>query len=508
MTVWLLTIGTSDVQVQPKNSWNQLFRQQRSRLNSQLQFEPRQLDKDPRKPSLVQPRVMGIVYENAGLDDLAFPLLDNFRQEIDRQGIVLGQDDRIILILSDQSGIFIPQHYTVDKACPYWQDTCTLQPILDRYFQQYFPAAVREYLTLRPMDEGAGLDDWDEVLVLMQKLLENQVAGAEETVYVSHQAGTPAISSAVQFCSLAKFGQRTRFLVGNEFDTDLTKVIDSSRYLFSIQHQAAQMLIERYDYVGARDLLKPYLYNYKSDASKAVQATFRALVQWNLAEFSDFAKLLKKIPELKARVEERCQNWWWLGYESAYLGIIRYYQSNTVEALFHSCRAIESLVCDWAKWRFSEHYREDSVGAPQIKDSIFDALAGYQQRIPFAAQKIFEREGYAGLYGKTLYSLLEIDRADDVAEGSVLRDFLDYTVKQRNQYFHRSLGLKDAQLFQAWLKDRPVQETAEQVWATRILACLNVITGESYASFGEASLMASVHDLLVAQVMQYDPFDE
>jgi hypothetical protein len=99
MTVWFLTIGTSDVQIKSQNSWTRLFREHRSRLNTTVQFEPRQLDKDSRKPSLVHPRVMGVVYENENLDELVFPLLDNFRQEISRQNIVFGVGDRIVVIL-------------------------------------------------------------------------------------------------------------------------------------------------------------------------------------------------------------------------------------------------------------------------------------------------------------------------------------------------------------------------------------------------------------------------
>ncbi|WP_223278170.1 hypothetical protein [Nostoc sp. 'Peltigera membranacea cyanobiont' 232] len=67
-------------------------------------------------------------------------------------------------------------------------------------------------------------------------------------VYVSHQAGTPAISSAVQFVSLGRF-QKVKFLVSNEyFDENYDKkskseAIESSNYWRGMQIQKAQQLI-------------------------------------------------------------------------------------------------------------------------------------------------------------------------------------------------------------------------------------------------------------------------
>jgi hypothetical protein len=73
--------------------------------------------------------------------------------------------------------------------------------------------------------------------VLVQQAFSSIEIDKNTTVYVSHQAGTPAISSAVQFVSLARFGKQVKFLVSNEYNPSLTKVIDASQYLKGIQVQ-------------------------------------------------------------------------------------------------------------------------------------------------------------------------------------------------------------------------------------------------------------------------------
>ena len=495
MTIWIVTIGSSDVQLLPENrSWQKLFRIARNQIGN-LQFEPRQLEPDPRKSSLVPSRVMGMVYGEQVLDELAFPLLDSFRSLV---RLVAG--DRILVLLTDQSQVFELTRYAQDKTSAYWQDTCTLEPILERYFKQHYPNVETSYMLLKPEEGKSGLDDWNDVLGLVQREFGAIVAEAEERVYVSHQAGTPAISSAVQFSSLARFGDRVQFLVSNEFDAEKTRTIESSSYLFNLQKNAALKLLENYDYSAARSLLSPYVKNGKDADSILIRAAFSALVQWNVANFEDFKLGVQKVPGMKGRVESRCKSWWWVAYESAYLGIVRYRQNNFVDALFHTCRAMESLVCDWAVWRYPTHVQFDrETEAPQIKRSIFREVQGYEESLPKATAQFFNDRGYAGLFGKMLYELFEFDRPDD-AINPIFESFALHTVNERNQYFHRSLGLNEWGLLRAWLAQDFQKETARKDWIVRVLDCLNLVAGQGFKTFEEASLMVQVHEELVKAI--------
>lgn len=54
----------------------------------------------------------------------------------------------------------------------------------------------RYYLYLKPQSTTRGLDNWDQAMILVQQALSSIEFDEMATIYVSHQAGTPAISSA------------------------------------------------------------------------------------------------------------------------------------------------------------------------------------------------------------------------------------------------------------------------------------------------------------------------
>jgi hypothetical protein len=83
---------------------------------------------------------MGIAYGDAietYWERLTFPLLDGFCQEFEPNKKNKNKPDRIIVLLTDQ-GLIFDDYSRGDAACPYWQDTYTLQPILKHYFMQVF----------------------------------------------------------------------------------------------------------------------------------------------------------------------------------------------------------------------------------------------------------------------------------------------------------------------------------------------------------------------------------
>jgi hypothetical protein len=249
MTVWIVTTGSSDVQLKNTDNWNELSRKVRSELNN-IKFSYSEADYE--EYAKVPARVMGIVYAEQPdyYEDLVFPLLDNFCKQIEKD-----KPTKIILLLTDQSDFFS----SVDKKlieCPYWQDTCTLKFIFEQYFKDKFPKAEQLCLYLKPQSGSKGLDHWNDTLTLVQETLSSREFDKKETIYISHQAGTPAISSAVQFVALGRFGKKVKFLVGNEYEKSEAEVIDSSTYLRGIQIQEAKRLIREGSPGAALKVLK------------------------------------------------------------------------------------------------------------------------------------------------------------------------------------------------------------------------------------------------------------
>lgn len=292
MNIWILTIGNSDVQLNSDNNhWDKLYSgnpfkqiaiQQQEEDN--ISFDPQQ---NPIKNEykLVPARFLGLVYDTESINDyyqdLCFPLLDNFHKNIAQQDSQINID-KVFYLLTDQSKVFPTKQDRKKENIGYWQDTIELESIIEKYLEQKFiKNLISQKLVLEPekspnssntSNNYIGLDDWDSVLDLVKeefKIITKEIDIEEiETVYVSHQAGTPAISSAVQFSSLALFGNKVKFLVSNELSGNSAYIIEGSNYLKGIQIQQAKTLITNGSLGGAKTLLKKVDCSNKEIANK------------------------------------------------------------------------------------------------------------------------------------------------------------------------------------------------------------------------------------------------
>ncbi len=463
MSIWIVTIGNSDVILKHEQNWNPLYLEVVDDLECPLFASATPINPDDKYEGYTVPaRVLGHVYGNQ-LDhhqDLDFPLLNTFYQFFEDSQY----PKKIIVILTDQQEIF-SEDERVYKDIPYWQDTCTLQPILARFFQEKFPSLKEnkhiQYITLSPQpDENTkhkGLDDWDKVLALVQKEFANlNNIDEKKLVYVSHQAGTPAISSAVQFISLAKFGQQVKFLVSSEYEKGKYQDITSSNYLRGIQFQKAIKLLERFDYSGVESLLKPYFTNSTDNKAQENIQKIRNLTEaaqiWNCAKFDKFKNFMAVMGKTE---QKRSEKWWWAGYEAAYLAVIRLEQGHNVEAFFHSFRAVESTIREAASTK----------GVGGNKDNLYELIP-----------KV----------------LPNWETSQD------MKCFQEYVRNERNQYIHNLLGLQEIELFKAWKTNN------QQEWEARVLACLNFISGQQFNSLQSASLMSQVHRELQNAIALYE----
>lgn len=519
MNVWILTIGSSDVQLKPKNNWKNLNTSGRSQLKPDRGFSPSKLPDSDRLR--VPARVMGVIYSQpqASPDELEFPLINNFINKLKTQQVVI---DKVILVLSDQS-VFSETKRT--QRHPYWQDTCTLQPILENYLTDQWkdvsPRLEIKPLLLKAASEEEGLDNWDAVLTLVQqKFASPDLALPEDVIiYVSHQAGTPAISSAVQFCSLAKFSDRVKFLVSNEYNPMLPeKPLEGSSYLRGIRIQEAKALLGEgsYNYAGVEALLGDYIQD-----NEEMKTLLNAAKNWNVAKFADFLKCLKHYPKFGSEVAERTRegNWWWIAYEEVYLALIRRNQGNIVEAFFHSFRAFEGIFAAWGHNKCGRHI-EIIKGIPYLSYSILDdsetsfstlsskskkAISEIRFKLEQLKIKSHEEEvkiatdDRVEMNLRTLCNLFKAFRYADYNQNcQELKIFWDNDKEnnvsdKRNFIVHQVQGMSETDLQSFWGVES--QDELE----TRLRKFLNFIVKEDFQGFEsleEASLMAKVHQEL------------
>ncbi|ELS32671.1 MULTISPECIES: hypothetical protein [Pseudanabaena] len=471
--VWIVTTGNSDVKLTDDTGWGAL------RIKKMEQLYPCENEFSPTPESnsdlLTLPaRVMGIAYGDAietYWERLTFPLLDGFCQEFktDKKN----KPDRIIVLLTDQEAIF-DDYSRGHLDSPYWQDTYTLQPILKHYFTQEFGERFAnekiEFSVLKPQQGADGLDDWDATLTLVKAELakweENKWISKSDRVIVSHQAGTPAISSAVQLTCLIRFGKKVEFLVSSELPPNKTKFLKGSSYFETLQFKKLEDLLDRHDYSGMTSIVEEI--NFESDEIKSRLLHLLKLANfWNAVEFEKFATAMGEA------ATSRSKEWWWSAYESAYLAVVRLKQENTVEAMFHSFRAVEGLLSMWL-----DEFHFDKKEGKKIKlSSEFTLPSGNKTR-------------YLNAYGQGLYFALVVFKGVDVNSDADIWNFGNKVFDKRNELFHKLEGLQDRNsVFKAW----EIFNDNEKEWKTRVLNCLNFISQEEFKSIEEASLMSQVH---------------
>lgn len=259
MSIWILTTGNSDVILKHKKNWGNFYAEVSYDLECTGFASPVPKDAFDNTAGYTLPaRVLGATYSQKPeyFDaDLSFPLLDTYREYFVKKNINL---DKIIVLLTDQNRIFNQDQRLLEK-CPYWQDTCTLKPLFDWYFQKNLNCEP-EFLYLTPNQGNQGIDNWNQTLTVVTETFRHLDYNPLKTVYVSHQAGTPAISSAVQFVSLGKFNN-VQFLVSNEYFDDSyqqqsqSEAIQSSNYWRGMQIQKAQQLIIKGLPAAAKEIL-------------------------------------------------------------------------------------------------------------------------------------------------------------------------------------------------------------------------------------------------------------
>ena len=460
MSIWIVTTGNSDVILKHDQTWSMLYEQALDKLECWEFASANKIDIYDQDAGYTLPaRVLGIVYQNQlddYFDDLSFPLLDGFTEHLksknDDKNLSV---DKIIVILTNQENVFDSE--IEDAKCPYWQDTCTLKPILERYFEQNFSNFKGEikYLELKPHCPNEGLDNWDKCLTLVNRLFQRNITNInnkkeKNKVFVSHQAGTPAISSAVQFASLAKFEKQVEFLVSNEYQKEKVISISSSNYLKGLKLQEAKELLDRHDYDGVGKIFAEFWKNQSlTEQEEKIKELLTMAIQWNSANFDDFAKARNAINE---DAKKRTQEWWWTSYEAGYLAVIRLRQGNYVEALFHSFRAVEGLL------RYMDKNKYEHKGIHDLVEIV----------------------------------LLDWKLSDDI------KMFKNFASRERNNLFHNLRGLKQDEVFQSW------NTKNYSDWQNRVRGCLNFVTKQQFDSLEKASLMSSLHEELKVEIHNYE----
>nr|CAO88224.1 unnamed protein product [Microcystis aeruginosa PCC 7806] len=163
---------------------------------------------------------------------------------------------------------------------------------------------------------------------------ENIKPQPEQPILLCLKGGVGQASEASRISGLSSYGNDIKFYefiltpYNNQkgISSDYTGPFLGTNYLWDRTRQQALQLLERYDYAGLQNLVKPY-YEQNKQKWKETYALIKSGVSWNQGQFEDFFQSASF--SFNNQQKEQHQQYWWMAYEQAYTAVVRVKQKNT-----------------------------------------------------------------------------------------------------------------------------------------------------------------------------------
>lgn len=381
------------------------------------------------------------------------------------------------------------------------KDTFYTCELIKNWLVHHYPHITVEVIDLGV--DGTNPSNFEQMFRWWQKVWKEKIIiQPKQPIWLCLKGGVGQTSEASRISGLSLYGERIQFFEFRQntkanqagIPSDYTGPFLGTNYLWDRTQQQALRLLESYDYAGVSslELLQTYFQQAPSSLG-SITNLIKAGLSWNQGEFETFFALAQK--SLTLQQKQQTESFWWQAYEEAYLAVIRLKQNNTTEAMFHSFRAVEGLLSEWASATFEEVSAKPDQFA-RLKHSIGQKYRTLEELFKHNGQRVDEIE----LNLWVMQRLME-------AHIPELRNNPDFTIFwinariQRNNLFHRIAGLTQRQVLQAWGDD--INNPSK--WETRILNCLNLVTENRFQSLTQASLFASTHQRVKQAIATYQP---
>ena len=380
------------------------------------------------------------------------------------------------------------------------KDTIYACELLKSWLEHYYPQLAVEVISLG--EDGTNPANFEQMFRWWRQTWMNRVVDIQnrQPIWVCLKGGVGQSSEASRVSGLSLYGDRIQFYEFNQnlnanragTPSDYSGPFLGTNYLWDRKQQEALALLKRYDYEAVKRTLQSAFQNAdgtqpNGEQMLQVKHLVEAAVQWNQGNFQAFAEVMGE------RAESRSQEWWWTAYEAAYLAVVRFQQSDTIEAMFHSFRAVEGLMLEWAIQTFPDDVERREMEMPLVRKSIARnrGLRNYLNE--------FQGRPEISLYGAKLDKLVQLAKPNYRKNCRDIIAFWDVAKPRRNQLFHRLLGLGKREVFQAW------DAQNQREWESRVLGCLNFLSEQNFTSLADASLMFQVHEELREAIDDYQP---
>ena len=318
------------------------------------------------------------------------------------------------------------------------------------------------------------------------------------------KGGVGQTSEASRVSGLSSYGNDIKFyeFIPTPHDnqkgisSDYTGLFLGTNYLWDRTQKQALKLLERYDYAGLENLVKPYYEQNKSELKKLYQL-IQAGVSWNQGQFEVFFQSASS--SFDNQQKEQHQQYWWMAYEQAYTAVVRLKQKNTTEAMLHSFRAVEGLIYECLKHEFKDYMVNSEYTYSSLQSSVLNKYPALKELFVNNGNPVPEIK----LDSRTQQRLIEkyIALTSPQANFKDLKAWGSEELRNlRNRLSHKLGGISEKELFSAWGNNIHNQ----QDWEKRILNCLNLITENKFFSLCQGSLFAAIHQRVLTAIKNYN----
>lgn len=438
---------------------------------------------------------LNIEDDNANFRNITEYLSNNYQEYQDKLiPIIIGKlikDKKdiiktIYLVVTNQKG------FANAKFCE--KDTLYSGKIIKKYLESHYNFDVKIFY--QGNEEKSNPANFEQMFTWWQKFWDiiDPDKKNNQDLLLCLKGGVNQSSEAARITSIIRFEENVTF-----YDFEEKEILNCGgkpspyfapfkgiNYLWSRKQAEALSLLERYDYEAVDTILTPYYRDSNNEDIRKLKLWLSKAIKWNITDFDTFINGLQKIPE---------NNWWWKGYESAYLGLVRFKQGNNIEAFFHGFRGIEGLMSELISVKYKDYVITPKGETPYLKLTICDQNSPYSE---FKNSKHLFKNGKVFLYGAGLDSLTEI-ALPNIKNTHQWKRFFIHIKPWRNRLYHRFKHLATGDLFNAW------EVGNQKDWENKILYFLNFLSGQNYSSLEEASLMAEYHQKIKDLILTYHP---
>ncbi|NJN75392.1 MAG: hypothetical protein HC796_02960 [Synechococcaceae cyanobacterium RL_1_2] len=352
--------------------------------------------------------------------------------------------------------------------------------------------------------DGINPSDFEQMFRWWQRVWDQQIIVDNDDLILCLKGGVGQTAEAGRTSALGFFGERVEFYDSQEnqklnqqgMPSEYIGPTLGANYLWSRVQKQALELLKNHNYLAVQGLLAAY---FKQDTKGwgSTPTLLKGAIAWNQGQFDTFFKHVKN--DLDNSQKSQDQNYWWQAYEQAYTAVIRLKQDNTTEAMLHSFRTIEGLIYEWIQEKFKKYINYvDSQGTsyPVLKNNILSIYPNLRDLFERFDQ---ENKGTVKISGEVQAALV----LQTIPEAGQDPDFKAWNSKNardtRNRLSHRLGGIDKRDLFLAWGTDIHKPEH----WQQRLLGCINLITGQTFSTFEQASLFPIIHHQLQKKINNY-----